>query len=283
MALTINTNVPSLNAQRNLATSQTSLATSLQRLSSGLRINTAKDDAAGLAVAERIHTQVRGLSMAVRNAADAISLLQVADGTADQIGANLQRMRELAIQAANGTLNSGDRANLQEEFGRIGAEIDRIAKASKFNNVALLDSIGGAASFNFQVGANTTANDQISVSMANLIADSTGIAVASTIINILDSTGSNALAAINNLDSAINTITTTRARFGASLNRTEAVISSLRISIENQAAARGRIMDADYAAETANLTRTQILQQAGTAMLAQANALPNNVLTLIQG
>lgn len=283
MAMTINTNVPSLNAQRNLATSSTSLATSLQRLSSGLRINSSKDDAAGLAVAERIHSQVRGLNMAIRNASDAISLMQVADGGAAQIGDNLQRMRELAIQAANGTLNSGDRDNLQQEFSRLGLEVDRLARATKFNNVALLDTVAVATSITFQVGANTTTNDQISVSMANLTASASGLAVDSLTINIVDSTGSNALAAIANLDSAINTITTTRARFGASLNRTEAVISSLRIAVENQDAARGRIMDADFASETANLTRTQILQQAGTAMLAQANALPQNVLSLLKG
>lgn len=282
MSMTINTNVSSLNAQRNLAGSSNSLATSLQRLSSGLRINSSKDDAAGLAVAERIGAQVRGLNMAVRNASDAVSLLQVADGAAAQIGDNLQRMRELAVQAANGTLNSGDRDNLQQEFSRLGSEIDRISKATKYNNLSLVGSADSATTFNFQVGANTTANDQISVSMVNLTS-SIGLLVDSGTINVVDSTGSNALAAINNLDSAISTITSARARFGASLNRTEAVISSLRIAVENQSAARGRIMDADFATETANLTRTQILQQAGTAMLAQANALPNNVLSLLRG
>lgn len=284
MSMTINTNVSSLNAQRNLAGSSNSLATSLQRLSSGLRINSSKDDAAGLAVAERIGAQVRGLNMAVRNASDAVSLLQVADGAASAIGDNLQRMRELAVQAANGTLNSGDRANLEQEFTRLSSEITRIAKATKFNNLALTDTVGGAATFNFQVGANTTANDQISVSLADLTASS-GLSVDSTTggIYIADSAGSAALIAMTNIDTAISTITSARARIGASLNRTEAVISSLRIAVENQSAARGRIMDADFATETANLTRTQILQQAGTAMLAQANALPNNVLSLLRG
>lgn len=280
MAMTINTNVPSLNAQRNLNTSQASLATSLQRLSSGLRINSAKDDAAGLAVAERIQAQVRGFTVAVRNANDAISLMQVADGGAAQISDNIQRMRELAIQAANGTLNSGDRANLQVEFAALSKEVGRLSQATKFNGVPLLNS--ASSTFTFQVGAGTTTNDQISVSTSNLTASSLGIAE-STGFTIAGSTGSTALSAITNLDSAINTITTTRAGFGAALNRAQAVISSLQISVENQSAARGRIVDADFAQETANLSRTQILQQAGTAMLSQANALPQQVLQLLQG
>ncbi|MDO6385106.1 MULTISPECIES: flagellin [unclassified Uliginosibacterium] len=279
MAMTINTNVPSLNAQRNLSGSQASLSTSLQRLSSGLRINSAKDDAAGLAVAERIQAQVRGFTVAVRNANDAISLMQVADGGSGQIADNIQRMRELAIQAANGTLNSGDRANLQVEFAALGSEVQRLSQATKFNNVPLLNS--AVSTFTFQVGAGTTQYDQISVSTADLRASA--LAIDSSVINVAGSTGSNALAAITNLDSAINTITTTRAGFGAALNRAQAVISSLQIAVENQSAARGRIVDADFAQETANLSRTQILQQAGTAMLAQANALPQQVLQLLQG
>ena len=280
MAMTINTNVASLNAQRNLTGSQTALSTSLQRLSSGLRINSAKDDAAGLAVAERISAQVRGFNVAIRNSNDAISLMQVADGGAAQISDNIQRMRELAVQAANGTLNSGDRDNLQIEFAALGKEITRLSEATKFNNIPLLNS--ASASFTFQVGAGTTTNDQISVSTVDLRA-SGAISVDSGSISINGSSGSNALAAITNLDSAINTITTTRASFGAALNRATAVISSLQISVENQAAARGRIIDADFASETAQLSRNQILQQAGTAMLSQANALPQQVLQLLQG
>jgi len=281
MALTINTNVPSLNAQRNLATTQTSLATSLQRLSSGLRINSAKDDAAGLAISERINSQVRGYNVAIRNANDAISLMQVADGGAQQITDNLQRMRELAVQAANGTLNSGDRSNLQVEFVALGKEISRLAQATRFNNVALLNS--QANTFTFQVGAGTSTNDQISVKTLDVRASSAGILVDSGSISISGSNASNALKAITNLDSAIKKITSTRADFGAAMNRTEAVISSLQIEVENQSAARGRIVDADFAQETANLSRSQILQQAGTAMLAQANALPQQVLKLLQG
>ncbi|MDO6385107.1 MULTISPECIES: flagellin [unclassified Uliginosibacterium] len=280
MAMTINTNVASLNAQRNLSSNQTALTTSLQRLSSGLRINSAKDDAAGLAVAERIQAQVRGFNVAIRNSNDAISLMQVADGGAGQIADNIQRMRELAVQAANGTLNSGDRDNLQVEFSALGKEITRLSEATKFNNIPLLNS--ASSTFTFQVGAGTTANDQISVSTVDLRA-SGAILVDSASISINGSTASNALAAITNLDSAINTITTTRAGFGAALNRATAVISSLQISVENQAAARGRIVDADFAAETAQLSRNQILQQAGTAMLSQANALPQQVLQLLQG
>jgi flagellin len=279
MAMTINTNVASLNAQRNLTTSQSALSTSLQRLSSGLRINSAKDDAAGLAVAERIQAQVRGFNVAIRNSNDAISLMQVADGGAGQISDNVQRMRELAVQAANGTLNSGDRDNLQIEFAALGKEITRLSEATKFNNIPLLNS--ASSTFTFQVGAGTTTNDQISVSTVDLRA-SGAILVDSASISISGSTASNALAAITNLDSALNTITTTRAGFGAALNRATAVISSLQISVENQAAARGRIVDADFASETAQLSRNQILQQAGTAMLSQANALPQQVLQLLK-
>ena len=275
MAMTINTNVSSLNAQRNLNTSQSSLATSLQRLSSGLRINSAKDDAAGLAISERINAQVKGFNVAIRNANDAISLMQVADGGAAQISDNLQRMRELAVQSANGTLNSGDRDNLAVEFNALSAEVSRLGEATKYNNVNLLNS---GATLTFQVGAGTTTNDQITVSTTDIRAST--LAVDSGSIQI--SAASVALAAITNLDSAINTITTTRARFGAALNRTSAVISSLQVAVENQSAARGRVVDADFASETANLSRSQILQQAGTAMLAQANSLPQQVLSLLR-
>ena len=183
------------------------------------------------------------------------------------------------MQAANGTLNSGDRSNLQVEFAALGSEIERLSQATKFNNVALTNA---STAFTFQVGAGTTANDQITLNTVNLTAGTAGVSVDSTLINIAGSTASNALAAITNLDSAINTITTARAGFGAALNRSQAVISSLSIAVENQEAARGRIVDADFASETANLSRVQILQQAGTAMLAQANALPQQVLSLLR-
>ncbi|HSD37843.1 MAG TPA: flagellin [Rhodocyclaceae bacterium] len=276
MAMTINTNVASLNAQRNLNGTKDSLATSLQRLSSGLRINSAKDDAAGLAIAERINSQVRGYNVAIRNANDAISLMQVADGGASQISDSLQRMRELAVQSANGTLNSGDRDNLQVEFSALSSEIDRLSQATRFNSVGLLDA---SSSFTFQVGAGTDSTNQISVDTVSLRASSLAIGSIS-IGGLTGATG--ALDAITNLDVAISSITTARAGYGAAMNRTEAVISSLQIASENQSAARGRIIDADFAMETANLSRSQILQQAGTAMLAQANALPQQVLKLLQ-
>lgn len=275
MAMTINTNVSSLNAQRNLNTSQGTLATSLQRLSSGLRINSAKDDAAGLAISERINAQVKGFNVAIRNASDSISLMQVADGGAAQISDNIQRMRELAVQAANGTLNSGDRDNLAVEFRALSAEVSRLGEATKYNNVNLLNS---GSTLTFQVGAGTTTNDQITVSTVDVRAST--LALDSGSIQI--TTASLALAAITNLDCGINTLTTARARFGAALNRTEAVISSLQIAVENQSAARGRVVDADFAQETASLSRSQILQQAGTAMLAQANSLPQQVLSLLR-
>jgi flagellin len=277
MAMTINTNVASLNAQRNLNGTKDSLSTSLQRLSSGLRINSAKDDAAGLAIAERLNSQVRGYNVAIRNSNDAISLMQVADGGAAQISDNLQRMRELAVQSANGTLNSGDRDNLQVEFSALGAEIDRLAQATTFNGVGLLNT---ATSFTFQVGPGTTTNDQISVATEDLTATTLGIGSAIDIGGAAGPAG--ALSAIDTLDTALSKITTARAGYGAAMNRTEAVISSLQIASENQSAARGRIVDADFAMETANLSRSQILQQAGTAMLAQANALPQQVLKLLQ-
>jgi flagellin len=275
MAMTINTNVSSLNTQRSLNSSQSSLATSLQRLSSGLRINSAKDDAAGLAIAERINSQVKGQNVAIRNANDAISLLQVADGGAGQITDNLQRMRELAVQSANGTLNSGDRGNLQVEFQALNDEIGRLSDATKFNGLDLLNS-SATATFTFQVGAGTTGDNQITVDTKDLSA--TGLAIDSLDI----SAAGGGLTAITALDSAIDTITTARAGFGAALNRTTAVISSLQTSVENQSAARGRIVDADFASETANLSRSQILQQAGTAMLAQANSAPQQVLSLLR-
>jgi flagellin len=184
-------------------------------------------------------------------------------------------MRELAVQAANGTLNSGDRDNLSVEFNALSAEVSRLGESTKYNNVNLLNS---GSTLTFQVGAGTTSNDQITVSTVDLRAST--LAIDSASIQI--STASLALAAITNLDSGINTLTTSRARFGAALNRTNAVISSLQTAVENQSAARGRIVDADFASETANLSRNQILQQAGTAMLAQANSLPQQVLSLLR-
>ena len=380
----INTNIASLNAQRNLNASQSSLATSLQRLSSGLRINSAKDDAAGLAIASRFTSQINGLNQAARNANDGISLAQTAEGALGVIGDNLQRIRELAVQSSNATNSNTDRAALQTEVGQLLNEIDRVADQTSFNGVKLIDgSFAGAV---FQVGANAgesitvasivdantaalgsvsqatggalsvaassltgfgtaiaaggvtingkdigaigaassaqeragqlvnainnisaqtgvgavynTATGQITLSSAAAITvggttndatvagyanGSIGSVTTTTGINSLDvSNYANAQLAIQQVDSALQTVNTARATLGAYQNRFTSVVSNLQTASENLSASRSRIQDTDFAAETANLTRAQILQQAGTAMLAQANALPQNVLTLLK-
>lgn len=380
MAMTINTNVASLNAQRNLTTSQSSLATSLQRLSSGLRINSAKDDAAGLAISERMNAQVRGLNQAARNANDGISLAQTAEGALGEIGNNLQRIRELAVQSRNATNSTEDRAALQKEVAQLKSEIDRVANQTSFNGTKLLD--GTFQSQVFQIGANqgetigisnivdaniaalgswnkvtteatvtgaaVTAGDvdgltingvaiakttvtadaagatalanAINTAMAdagltNVVAststntvvltanDGASIVVGGTVTNSgltaattaptttaqtgftsLDiSTTSGANDAILAMDAALKAVNSSRAQLGAIQNRFSSTIANLQTTSENLAASRGRILDADFASETANLSRTQILQQAGTAMLAQANSLPQNVLSLLRG
>ncbi|GIK86606.1 MAG: flagellin [Betaproteobacteria bacterium] len=385
MPQVINTNIASLNAQRNLNASQNALNVSLQRLSSGLRINSAKDDAAGLAISERFTAQIRGLNQAARNANDGISLAQTAEGALSEIGNNLQRIRELAVQSSNATNSASDRAALQVEVGQLLNEIDRVANQTSFNGVKLLDgSFAGAV---FQVGANagesitvssiTDANvaaigsvsqasgAALSVAASSLTGFGTAIAAGGVTINGVDigavgaassaaeragqlvnainnvaaqtgvgavyntatgqitltsaaaitfagttnsatvagwangsvgtvttTTGiagldvsnyANAQLAIQLADSALSTVNSTRATLGAVQNRFQSVVTNLQTAAENLSASRSRIQDADFAAETANLTRAQILQQAGTAMLAQANALPNNVLTLLRG
>jgi flagellin len=276
MAQVINTNMSSLNAQRNLTTSQMSLSTSLQRLSSGLRVNSAKDDAAGLAIAERMNAQIRGLTVAQRNANDGISLAQTAEGATAKIGDALQRMRELAVQSKNDSNNANDRTNLNAEFTQLQSEIDRVVNGTTFNGQALLNV---ATAFQFQVGAGNAGTDEIAVTAVEL-ATMNGT-VATGTIDVL--TAATAEAAITALDTAIDSVTTARATWGAVQNRFDSVIANLQVTTENVTSARSRIMDADFAVETANLTRSSILQQAGTAMLAQANALPNNVLTLLRG
>ena len=282
MAQIINTNLMSLNAQRNLSATQSALATSVQRLSTGLRVNSAKDDAAGLAIAERMNTQVRGMNVAVRNANDAISLAQTAEGALSKINDMGQRMRELAVQSANATNNETDRASLDAEFQALSAEIKRNLEGTSFNGTKLFAAL---ATMTFQVGANNTATDQIAVVTTNLTADTTmtgilgggGGATAADIKNVDKSRE-----ALDKLDKMLATVNSKRAEFGATQNRFEAVIQTLQVSAENQTAARSRIMDADFASETAALTRAQVLQQAGTAMLSQANSLPNNVLSLLR-
>ncbi len=384
MALTINTNVASLNAQRNLSASSSDLATSLQRLSSGLRINSAKDDAAGLAISERMSTQIRGMNVAMRNANDGISLSQTAEGSLDSVSSALQRIRELSVQSANATNSSSDRAALNAEAQQLKNEIDRVATQTNFNGVKLLD--GSFTNQSFQVGANSgetiTVNSIVNAQSTalgestrasvtgvaataftaivagdmqitgptggpinlgavdvdtsateraagmreaiNAISDQTGvyatndtnttitltasgdftIAHTATSSSTLATTGltgatttaatvtgfstmdisttSGANLAITTMDAALTAVNTARADFGAMQTRFESVVDNLAVNAENISAARGRILDADFAAETANLTKNQILQQAGVAMLAQANSIPQNVLSLLR-
>jgi len=362
MASVINTNIASLNTQRNLNTSQSSLNTSIQRLSSGLRVNSAKDDAAGLAIADRMNSQIKGLAVAQRNANDGISLAQTAEGALSKVTDNLQRMRELAVQATNGSNGAQDRATLNNEYKQLSDEVFRVLNGTTFNGQNLFTGTGSGASagvgsdstqasaalsLTFQVGANVVdnkLNDQISISLGDLsndasianvvgtsakgligLGDQTSVTTAQTAyttakaaLDSLFATGStlsstalassavtlqatidsakltldkaiadpaaqsDAAKAIQNLDKAISVISSKRAEFGAVQNRFDAVISNLQISSENITSSRSRIMDADFASETANLTRAQILQQAGTAMLAQANSAPNNVLSLLK-
>ena len=362
MAAVINTNIPSLNTQRNLNSSQSSLNTSIQRLSSGLRVNSAKDDAAGLAIADRMNSQIKGLAVAQRNANDGISMAQTAEGALSTAGANLQRPRELPVQAANGTNSAQDRKTLNDEYTQLSQEVFRVLNGTSFNGQNLFTGVGQGASagtgsdvnnvsasltLSFQVGANVQdnkLNDQITITLDDLSNNSTIATVIGTsakgLIGLGDTSGvstaqatytsakaaldnlfatgsslsSSALAssavtlqaavdsaklsldqavaapsaqsdaqkAIQNLDKAISLISSKRAEFGAVQNRFSAVISNLQVSSENITASRSRIMDTDYAQETANLTRAQILQQAGTAMLSQANSAPQQVLSLLK-
>ncbi|RDD93899.1 flagellin FliC [Acidovorax sp. BoFeN1] len=288
MSMTINTNAASLNAQRNTATNSASLNTTMQRLSSGLRINSAKDDAAGLAIADRMNTQVRGMTVAVRNAGDAISMAQVAEGGLSTMNDLLQRMRELAVQASNAPNSvgtGGDISKLDNEYKQLGAELSRMLSATQFNGDSVLN---GSTDYVFQVGANATTENQITISSADITLSGNGafsaVAISGGAASALNTSAAAANTAnIAALDSAISAVNDRRAYLGALQSRFENTISYLRTASENQSAARGRIMDADFAAETANLSRTQILQQAGTAMVAQANQLPQNVLKLLQG
>jgi len=362
MASVINTNIASIDTQRNLNMSQASLQTSIQRLSSGLRVNSAKDDAAGLAIADRMNSQVRGLAVAQRNANDGISMAQTAEGALSTVTDNLQRMRELAVQAANGTNSAQDRKTLNDEYNQLSQEVFRVLNGTSFNGQNLFTGVGQGASagvgsdsanvsasltLSFQVGANVQdnkLNDQITITLDDLSNNSTIASVIGTsakgLIGLGDTTGvstaqatytsakaaldnlfatgsslsasalassavtlqatidsaklaldaavaapsaqSDAQKAIQNLDKALSLISSKRAEFGAVQNRFTAVISNLQVSSENITASRSRIMDTDYASETANLTRAQILQQAGTAMLSQANSSPQSVLSLLK-
>lgn len=286
MSMSVNTNVMSINAQRNAMASASSLSTTMQRLSSGLRVNSAKDDAAGLAIATRMDTQVRGMNVAIRNANDGISLAQTAEAGMSTITDMLQRMRELAVQASNSTNTTGtggDIDKLNDEYTQLGAEIERSLQAVQFNGQSLLSGVAG--DFTFQVGANSGAEQRITVSAANMnlatgnLSASFGAGAASGLD--ISAAGNNS-ATLSALDDAISAVNTARAKLGAVQSRFENTVSFLRSAVENQSAAKGRIMDADFASETANLSRAQILQQAGTAMVAQANQLPQGVLALLR-
>lgn len=284
-SMVINTNVASLNSQKFLTRTNDSLQLSMERLSSGLRVNSAKDDAAGLAIADRMTSQIRGMTVAMRNANDGISMAQTAEAGMGTITETLQRMRDLTIQAANfAAVSPDDRDKLNSEFKQLSSELGRIIKNTEFNGKKILNgSLSGA---NFQIGANTAADNQISVTVNDLALTSGIQSVASLAIGGISIGGSvtsvNVRLAVSAIDVAIKKIDTFRSDLGAIQNRFMTTIANLQSSIENQSAARSRIMDADFAAETAALSRSQILQQAGTAMLAQANQSTQGVLKLLQ-
>jgi flagellin len=274
MGLRINTNIASINAQRNLSQSTEALSRSLERLSSGLRITRASDDAAGLAISERLRAEVRAFEQAQRNALDGISLLQVAEGALGEVSGILTRLRELSIQSANGTLGAGERATINQEATDLVAEIDRVAAVTEFNGTLLLD--GTAPTVDFQVGTGSTANDVISVTGVD--ATSTGLAI--TGLDLTTVAGSQA--ANTAVQAAIDSLSGLRGGFGTAQNRLESTIRSIAVAVENTAAAESRIRDVDVASETAKLTRAQVLQQAGISVLAQANVSAQNALALLR-
>jgi flagellin len=273
MGLRVNTNISSINAQRNLVGTTDRLQKSLQRLSSGLRISRAADDAAGLAISEAFRADVRSLQQAQRNANDAISLLQVAEGALDESSSLLVRMRELAIQSANGTLGPAERTTVNQEFQGLLQEIDRLAAVTEFNGTAILLS---SPSITFQVGKGNTADDRITVNGVDASVAAIGLSGATV------DTVSGALAALGILDTAIGSVASLRSSFGTTQNRIESTIRSIAIAVENTSAADSRIRDVDFAAETAELTRNQVLQQAGISVLAQANVSTQAALALLQ-
>lgn len=276
MGVRINTNIDALNAQRNLLMTGLQLSKSIEKLSSGLRINRAGDDAAGLAVSEKLRAQVRGLNQAMRNAQDGISLIQTAEGALNETHSILQRMRELAVQAANdATLSSDDKSAIDKEMDELVAEIDKIASRTEFNGTKLLD--GTFTSKTLQVGAN--ASQTLTVSISSAAASALGTATSS--LNNVDVT-TDATAAITIIDAAIVDVNNIRADLGAKQNRLEHTIANLGVAAENLAASESRIRDVDMAAEMVSFTRSQILQQAGTAILAQANQTPQSVLALLR-
>ena len=273
----INTNVASINTVRILDSSQKELTTSMERLSSGKRINHARDDAAGMAISSKMTSQIKGMNQAVRNTNDGISLGQTADGAMEGISDKLQRMRELAVQSANGIYSTADRAALNTEFQALDDEITRVADSAKFNDQALLNTSSG---LNIQVGHLNETSSRISVSRADVSSDAMGGANKINVASIGTATASQT--AITSIDAALSQVNTARASLGSTQNRLETTVKDLKNNVENLSASRSRIQDADFASETANLAKSQILQQAGMAMLAQANQLPQQVLSLLR-
>jgi flagellin len=275
MSLYIRTNITSLDAQRNLSTNQSQLSQTFEQLSSGYRINSAADDAAGLGISESMDAQVRSYAVAQRNANDAISMSQTADGAAGQVSDILKRLRELAVQSSNGDLTAQDRANLDTEFQSEVTEIDRTANVAKFNGLNLL--AGAVSTVNFQVGIGTTAFDQISVAFGGIDVAQLGM----TGSNV--TTVANSQTAINSIDAAITTLSTTREGWGAAMNRLSSTVSNLQSMSQNLMAAYGQIKDTDIAKATSDLAREQVLSQAGASVLTQANQQPQLALSLIKG
>ncbi|HRC45114.1 MAG TPA: flagellin [Nitrospira sp.] len=275
MALVVNTNIASLAAQRNLAVNQAQLGRSVERLSSGLRITRAADDAAGLGVSETLRAQIRSINQANRNAGDGISLTQVADGAAATVGSLLSRMRELATQSASGTLGTTERSYLDQEFISLRSEIDRIATTTEYNGQPLLS--GSSNTFEVFIGFKSGSGNSLNVALADLDVAAVGLTGASV------STAAAAQTMLSNIDSAISAVATARANYGSIQSRFEVAIQNLTVTAENFTAAESRIRDADIAQETSVFTKNQILTQSGIAILAQANSLPQQALALLRG
>lgn len=273
MAFRINQNITALNTHRYLSRNSAFLNRAMERLSSGLRINRASDDAAGLAISEKLRAQVRGLQQASRNVLDGISLIQTAEGSLNETHSILQRVRELAVQAANDTLTSDERSNIQSEIDSLLAEVDRIGTSTEFNTKKLLDGSSATTALNFQVGANTGQSIAVTIATANT--------AVLTIDSLNISSHTFASQAIASIDNALTEVSSQRARLGAIQNRLEYTVSNLNVTSENLGTSESRIRDADMASEMIAFTRYRILQQAGIAMLAQANLVPQQVLKLV--
>lgn len=277
MSLRINQNIDAFNAYRNLSVTQGQLSSSLEKLSSGFRINRAADDAAGLAISEGLRSQVNGLKVAVRNAQDGVSVVQTAEGALNEVHSILQRVRDLTVQAGNDSNNAAARTNIKTEIDALGDELTRIGTATNFNGTKLLD--GSATALTFQVGAS----DQASESQVVIDLSGADVGAIGTAVKALDVTdAANALTSLTAVDTNINTVSTERAKLGAAQNRFEHTINSVNVAVENLSASESRIRDTDMASEMMKMTRAQILSQAGTAMLAQANQGPQSVLKLLQ-